>query len=428
VAFVEINPRYGSLLAQEGLTTPDALLALPSIIISGHPDRNVARVRIGSGRQAVAAILKREHRVPWKERLANAWEGFGFVSKSQREAVTLRAVREAKIHCPDWIAVGEDRSGRTFLLLRDLQDCIDLRAYLWKTSEKSRREQHLFAKSLGRLLARLHDAGFSHGDLYSKHVYVDPQSRTIHIIDWQRAGRRRIVPWRMRCRDLVTLAATLDKALAEPRWRLACLAAYLRATKAFRSGRRISLAVIARRVVRRETKLLRRRRIWEMQQVAPASPKQNVIWRDEEALCVTEEFDVMLGEGDPDWLTYERMPPRGRNLELGAVCPCWLPSARLIFRRETRVWAGLATWIRGKKLISSSVRQAGQILRLQRLGLQTQRLVAFGQRQVKPWCVESFILTQAPAHSHLSSLGTSGVESLDRVCRPDARKPAPVHG
>jgi tRNA A-37 threonylcarbamoyl transferase component Bud32 len=396
VAFVEINARYCDLLEQEGLTTPEAILALPSIIISGHPDRNVARVLIGAGRQAVAAILKREHRVPWKERLTNAREGFGFVSKSQREATILRAVHEAKFHCPDWLAAGEDRIGRSFVLLRELDGCIDLKVYLSNTAAEGSRKRKSFAQNLGRSLARLHNAGFSHGDLYSKHVYVNPQSRAIKFIDWQRAGQHRIVSWRMRCRDLATLAATLEDAVADPFQQRACLAAYLKESKERRQVRKISFSGLAGRVLRCRARLLRNRRMWEMQVLAPANPKQNIIWRDGEALCVTQEFDGDLGERIPDWLRYERIPAKGRNLEVDTFCPPVLPSAKLIFRRETRVWTGLVAWIRGKKLISSSIRQAGQIIRLQRLGFETPRLVAFGQRQVHPWCVESFILTQAP--------------------------------
>src|SRR5439155_4940842 len=127
MAFIEINPRYRELLESAGLTTPEAFLALPSVILSGHPDRNVGRVRIGTGRNSVQAFLKREHRVPWKERLVNVWQGFGNVSKSEREAMTLRALKENGIPCSDWLAVGEDESGTAFLLVRELEEAVDLR-------------------------------------------------------------------------------------------------------------------------------------------------------------------------------------------------------------------------------------------------------------------------------------------------------------
>src|SRR5438309_9546669 len=104
MAFLEVNTRYQTFLQQQGLTAPVSFLEMPSIIICGHPDRNVARVTLGKGPGAIAAFLKREHHVPWKERVRNAMAGFGFLSKSSREAVVLRSLQQARIGCPDWIA------------------------------------------------------------------------------------------------------------------------------------------------------------------------------------------------------------------------------------------------------------------------------------------------------------------------------------
>src|SRR6266852_2102450 len=111
MAFLQINPRYQHLLRQQGLAAPAAFLEMPSVIICGHPDRNVARVTLGTGADAVSAFLKREHRVRWQHRLANLWAGFGLTSLSHREAVTLRSLRRAGISCPDWIAMGADGQG-----------------------------------------------------------------------------------------------------------------------------------------------------------------------------------------------------------------------------------------------------------------------------------------------------------------------------
>ncbi len=220
MAFLEINPDYRDLLRRLGLLRAEDFLALPAVIVCGHPDRNVAQVALGG----VAAFLKREHRVPWKERLANAWSGFGWVSKSRREAATLRALRQAGVGCPDWIAVGEDDRGRAFLLLREVSGTVDLRHFLQRLAPP--RDRHRLARRLGRELARLHDAGFDHPDLYAKHVLVDPDDGTFHFLDWQRSRRGR-PSWRQRCRDLAALHATLADDLASPRERLACLRAYL---------------------------------------------------------------------------------------------------------------------------------------------------------------------------------------------------------
>src|SRR5262245_57018947 len=114
MAMLEINPRYRALLERQGLTRFEAFLSLPAVIISGHPDRNVARMTLETGPDSVGAFLKREHRVRWRDRLANAWAGFGLASKSRREAVVLRALEGTGVGCPEWVAVGEDGAGRAF--------------------------------------------------------------------------------------------------------------------------------------------------------------------------------------------------------------------------------------------------------------------------------------------------------------------------
>src|SRR5262245_12118314 len=99
-----VNPAYTGLLRRAGLQQPEDFLRLREEIVSGHPDRQVSRIVLGAGTDAVAAYLKREHRVPWKERLGNWWQGFGLASKSWREARTLQRLRADFDACPDWIA------------------------------------------------------------------------------------------------------------------------------------------------------------------------------------------------------------------------------------------------------------------------------------------------------------------------------------
>ena len=64
-----VNPAQADVLRAAGIRTAEDVLALPEEIVSGHPDRQVSRVRLGD----VVAYLKKEHRVPWRERLRNLW-------------------------------------------------------------------------------------------------------------------------------------------------------------------------------------------------------------------------------------------------------------------------------------------------------------------------------------------------------------------
>jgi tRNA A-37 threonylcarbamoyl transferase component Bud32 len=390
MAAVEINPRYRSLLEQHGLVQAERLLALAGEIISGHPDRHVARVLLGDGLAAIPAYLKREHHVPFKVRWLNAWAGFGFVSKSVREGRTLQALGRAGIGCPEWIAMGEDDQGRAFLLVREATGSVDLREYLYQQKTARAAERRRFARWLGAELARLHKAGFDHPDLYAKHLLIDSVAQTVCFLDCQRSRRRWWVTWQRRCRDLAALNATVAEGLATRRERLSCLVAYLRTVPG-----RVRLSPIALRIHRISKQLLCQRRIREVQKRPSPAVKQALLWQDGEALCLTPEFQAALAGNTPDWLLLARLPAQPRNLEIRTVVSVPLPHSALLLRRRTsslvgRLWA----WLRGRPVISPELRNAGLLFRLQRHGVPTARLLAFGQRQASMGRTESFLLTE----------------------------------
>src|SRR5437763_16512805 len=104
---LQIKPQYAAMLAAHGLKNANDFVELDGPIISGHPDRHVRRVTIGGE----AYYLKREHRVPFRERLSSYLGGFGFVSVSVREARVLYALSDAGISVPECAAVGEPAAG-----------------------------------------------------------------------------------------------------------------------------------------------------------------------------------------------------------------------------------------------------------------------------------------------------------------------------
>ena len=88
--FLVIHPQYQATLASQRYRRPEDILDLPGEVISGHPDRHVMQVQVESNDGSkCTAYLKRQHFVTWKERLRNAFAGFGRVSKSVREAILL---------------------------------------------------------------------------------------------------------------------------------------------------------------------------------------------------------------------------------------------------------------------------------------------------------------------------------------------------
>jgi tRNA A-37 threonylcarbamoyl transferase component Bud32 len=397
MAYLDVNPAYTSLLHQQGLHGPEDFLRLPGIIICGHPDRNVSRVTLGTGGDGVRAFLKKEHRVPWRDRLANAWVGFGWRSKSCREMALFRMLREEGLDCPEAIAAGEVE-GKAFILLREVDGAVDLRCTLEQLTSTDRRRR--LARELGAALARIHAAGFDQPDLYSKHVLVEDRAGTnrFWFLDWQRSQKHRRLAVLVRCRDLAALDATLSEELATDRERLACLRAYVQATARRSQIRRRLFAMLGRRIRSHAERLLRRRHVRELRQ-APLRPRQqSLIWLDGEAICVTPQFHAEMGPRLQVWMKVFRAPAGVRTtVDRRTVSLTAERTGYLVRRRETRRWRWLWDWLRGKRPETTELKQAGILFRLERYGIALPRLLAMGQRHRRPWHAESFLLTEAVA-------------------------------
>jgi tRNA A-37 threonylcarbamoyl transferase component Bud32 len=395
MAFVRINPAYAERLARLGLSAAEEFLALPGVIVSGHPDRHVVKVALGQGKQALSAYLKREHRVRWRDRLANAWAGFGFVARSTREARVLAELERAEIGCPEWIAAGEDDAGRAFVLVRELTGLVDLRVFLDTLTLASPYTRHRFAATLGEALARIHAQGFIQPDLYSKHVFVDPNGEQLAFLDWQRSRQRRSVAWRDRWRDLGALDATLAEDVATRQERLTCLQAYLYAALAGDVPRELLVEAIRRTRVESH-RLARKRRIRELRRLPNLEPgAQHLLWLDGEALCVTEEFHRRLRGRMPRWLRASSASgPENRPLVRSTVKVGRGRRGLLLRRRQTQPLRRLWNWLRGRRPTSPELSQASLLFRLQRHGVATPRVLAMGQQLGNGGRVDSFLLIE----------------------------------
>jgi heptose I phosphotransferase len=388
-AFVAYHPAWRAFLRRQRLTEPEHFLDLPALLVSGHPGRNVARVVLGHGPDAVPAYLKRERCLPRGGRLLELLAGFGPVSRSLREAQVLQALRREGLAGPEWLAAGEDGRGRAFLLVRAVPGAVDLPTLLRRQPDGAARR--CLARRLGAALVRLHDAGFEHRDLYAKHVLVEPGG-AVHLLDWQRARRHYVLSGAARARDLAALHATLADELAGPRERLACLRAYLGGLP---QAERPPLPAFLAAIEARARRLLARRHVREKRQArAPARP-QGWLCLDGEALCVTPALRELC-PGDPfDWLALRHQPAPAA----GSLARRWLllPGGRLalLVRRRGRRWLE-ALWCRltGRPLLAPEQRQAALLLRLERHAVAAPHVLAMGQRQEGPGQVESFLLTE----------------------------------
>src|SRR5262249_54528610 len=159
--------------------------------------------------------------IPWKDYLHSWWAGFGFVPKSLREWQVLRGLQARGIPCPEPLAVGA-KDGKAFVLIRDLTGAANLRRYLCEHALEQA-DRRWLSHLLGKAASDLHGAGFTHPDLYAKHVFVTDDGRSVAFVDFQRTGNLQSVSWGQRWRDLAALNASLGDDVVSPRERLQCL-------------------------------------------------------------------------------------------------------------------------------------------------------------------------------------------------------------
>lgn len=372
--WVVVQPRYRRRFLAWGLATAGDFLDLPGVIVSGHADRHVVRVVLGRGRKRVVGYLKREHRVPWPVRLANLKDGFGWVSKSRREAVILRDLRRAGLPAPRCLAHGADDAGRAFVLVASVKQAVDLRTFLYRDGGWSGVARRELAARIGEALARIHASGFDCPDLSSKHVLIRRRGLSPVVIDWQRTRRARRVRWPVRLRELAALNATLADELATQRDRLRCLRAYLLAALGHRPALRTWAAVIARQ----DAKLRDRRTARELRCPPLDGTSQRLRWIDGERLAVTARFWRDCHRSVPRWLDEVSLAPIGRTTETELQ---WR-GRRVVLRQfppsgPVRRWWN---WLRGRHEVAPGPRLGGELFRRERLGESGPRPLAFGQR------------------------------------------------
>jgi len=244
-----IAPAERELLAAAGLVSFGALWAART---TGVEAGNVARggtSAVGVLELATAAgpqryFLKRQENFNCRT-LRHCWRG---IPLAQRESRAIVALCERGIATLEVAAFGRERragADRALLLTRALDDYRDLDA--WLAENPHRPVRHRLMEAIGAQLAALHTAGWRHGCLYPKHLFVARDFAVgevavpVRLIDLEKCKRIR-----RRCaglRDLDTLLRHCKALDAPLRERL--LAAYLRAR-----GWNLDVAGLTRRIAR----------------------------------------------------------------------------------------------------------------------------------------------------------------------------------
>lgn len=397
-SLVVVHPRYRQWLAKCGLASAESFLALAGEVVCGHPDRHVARVELHAGVKARVAFLKREHLVGRRTRWRNWRAGFGWVSRCEREAVTLKRLEEAGLPGPQWVAYGE-HDGQAFLLVEELAGATELRAYLdeFRLSDAERKG---LADRIGRALAELHEAGFGTPELAAKHLFLRPDVMAVSLIDWQSAPKARPVRFEDRQRWLGQLHATLADELASPADRLRVLAAYRRAVIGIRGSSKDvpKLSNLLKECEYQAGRVRDRSSVAEQRQPVASTAPQRLVWLAGEAVVVTPDLAGLWPTPPIRAPYYPAMPtptPPGGERE-------WVTftdgrKAVLIRFHTVARFGRLVAALRERPWRSPGATAARVLFHLRKHGVPAPTLLAFGQRAVSKTATESFVVAEPPA-------------------------------
>ncbi|HXD89172.1 MAG TPA: lipopolysaccharide kinase InaA family protein [Urbifossiella sp.] len=398
--WVELHPRYRERFASLRLLTAEAFLDLPGEIVSGHPDRHVAKVQLPGWN--TACFLKRQHSVGVRECFRQWRAGFGWSSRSVREARILRELEKECFDGPQWLAHGEDGQGQAFVLVEEIPEAVELRRLL-SDSGLSHDERSRLAEGLGRTIAELHAAGFATPDLSAKHVFVNADIHEATLIDWQ--SSRRAAPG-FSPLPLAALHASLADQLAGRRERLRFLWAYRRTLRRVIPLPRFS--EMARDIDCAAQQLLSRRSIRDQRQSPVTGPEQRLVWLAGEAVCAIPEIAA-------NWPKPAIAAPfyNGPNSPDGSPITVSLPDGRraeLLRGRSFQPFAALLG--RGRRTPGANF---GRLLfHLERYAIPAPRLYAFGQRILGTMRADWFVLHESEAGQPLAKWLTYTADVQER--------------
>ena len=392
--FLVIRPSKRAMLFSQGIEKAEDVFNLEGIRVTGHgwkTGRHVSSVTLGNGKNEARAFLKKEHNRGWAKTILAHSAGV------LHEARILKALEHEGIPAPLWVAVGKTCLGHSFLLVEEIPDTVNLKTYF--AEQRSRNQRKEVLRRLAWVLARMHTLGFSHVDLYSKHVLVNPETRMVYLLDWQRSFRMRDLPWNLRSGNLARLHATLDESILRPREKLAFLTSYLEATAHFSQGNsNLPLFhLLALDIDREAIRLLSYRHVREKRNTQVALQPQNWIFLEKQNLFVTsicsEDEKLHL---DQLLLEAKKLQVSGKVV-LRKTMPCGDSELRLQYRNISWFESLFFSYFKSRKAKAPEYSHAAILYKIQRHGVCTGKILALGIRKKNFFSQESFLLTREPA-------------------------------
>ncbi len=262
---------YADVLRASGLDCLDALFALSDADRLSKPGlgswRERLRFQLEVHGQQQTVYLKRFTRAPLSERREVRRSGSGAMSMAGLEWTWIHRLAADRIPCVCPIAFGESLDGGKEVRSAVLTAAVpgqSLERWCSTWEDNDRAIIRRLVDPLAELIARFHQLGYVHRDLYISHIFFDPTGpieESLHLIDLQRVMRPRWGHRRWMVKDLASLNFSTPARLISNAIRLRWLTRYLQARKLDGSARRLVARIVSktRRIAaherRRQTRL-----------------------------------------------------------------------------------------------------------------------------------------------------------------------------
>lgn len=222
-----------------------------------HGRGSVWRDRIGhsdleAGGEQCTLYLKRFSNPPLSARRAVRRSGSGASSMAGVEWAWMTRLAADGIPCVKPVAFGEEIRGSKEMrsaVVTAAAPGASLESWFARWDEGDRAIVRNLIKPLAALVARFHERGYIHRDLYLSHLFYDPGSppeESLCLIDLQRVVRPRLRHRRWIIKDLASLNFSSPRHLVSNTDRLRWLTHYLRVSKLDAPAKRLIYRVIGK--------------------------------------------------------------------------------------------------------------------------------------------------------------------------------------
>ncbi len=275
---LRVVPGFEPWLHGHGLDSLDALFLVRNDGQLGKPGlspwRERLRIELTSGGDSRTFYLKRFTDPPRDAQREVRRSGAGARSAAGVEWTWMHRLADDGIACVRPVAMGEELCGQRELRSAILTEAVpgkSLEQWVTLWTEADRPQALAMVEPLAELVARLHQGGYVHRDLYLSHIFHEPKvSRTpeptagaLTLIDLQRIFRPKPPMRRWIVKDLAALNFSTPEALISRTRRIRWLTRYLGTRKLDGQAKRLVYEIVGKtqRIAAHE----RRRRVRQQQ-------------------------------------------------------------------------------------------------------------------------------------------------------------------